>query len=218
MQFTRSSRSGVMTRTIGALSLLTCLAAVAGCGGSVTKPASPSGTTSTLTIRVYSSATGEIPQANFTVKASSSSALIRLADIRGVTGVDPQRAALRRAHSGNAVGSLAAKTTDGVISVAVNGDANYDLFLMSTANGANYTCLDIPGQIRGALSGFVTLARTTSGTMWNCPVVDGPDEPFQFGVDQFNEAMNPFGVRFGFITYAGTISSGSDMTGAWTPI
>ena len=118
------------------LSIAACVLASAACGGGGGQPASPSGITSILTIRVYNSATGEVPQANFTVKANSSPALIRLADIRGVTGVDPQRAALRLAHSSDGVGTLAAKTTNGVISVPVNGDATYDLFLMSTASGA----------------------------------------------------------------------------------
>jgi hypothetical protein len=201
---------------------------VAGCGGRGNNPSSPTppaGATATLTLtfHVYNSATGEIPGAGFTktvdVPAGTwfPTVSISLAQLP-LAGVDAGRAVLRYSHVGDKIGALIAKTLNGTLTFQPTFDATYDLFLMNASAGVDYACLDYTGEApHGASSAFPTLHRYTTATLLGCPVEDGPDEPIQLAVDQFNEALNPFGVRYGYVDYRGADGATGNMAVAWTP-
>jgi hypothetical protein len=177
----------------------------------------------TLVFRVYNSASGEIPGAGFTrtvdrvcCESQYPNVSIELSTIKAV-GVDPFRAVLRAAHQEDKVGSLVAKTTIGRLTIQPTGDATYDLFLMSTASGVDYRCLDYTGEaVHGATTSFPDLHRQTTGTLFGCPVEDGPDDPIELAVGQFNEALSPFGLRYGAIDYRGADATIGAMAVGWT--
>lgn len=211
--------------------LLACLmiASLGGfaCGGrgsdGPVSPSPPPTGTATLTFRVFNSKLGEVPGAGFVKSVARNGpngsfppVSIALAEI-SATGVDPQRAALRSSeHPDDRVGGLIARTTGGVLSFVPTGDATYDLFLMNAASGTNYDCLDYAAEkTSGMRTLFVTLRRVATGQIFGVQVVDGPDAPFEYAVEQFNSALNPFGVMYGHIQYVGLAMS-ADMTGGWS--
>ena len=88
---------------------------------------------------------------------------------------------------------------------------------MNAATGVSYDCLDYTAEaVRGASSAYPDLHRATTGTIYGCPLEDGPDEPFQAAVDLFNEALNPFGLRYGKIDYLGADGATGTMMGGWS--
>ncbi len=211
-------------RTTQVVAAIAVQALTIACGGSQpASPTPPGGKTATLTFRVYNSATGEIPGAGFTrtVQADAVSGLFPAVSISvsalKVAGVDPLRAVLRVEHQSDRIAPLIDKTTDGTLVFQPFAAATYDLFLMNAANGVSYDCLDYTEEAgRGATSAFPDLHRVTTGTIYGCPIADGPDGPFQTAVDQFNDAMNPFGLRYGFIDYRGADAMTGLMTGGWS--
>jgi hypothetical protein len=198
------------------------LSVLTACGSHATNPTSPSvppSSSGAVNFRVYNSATGEVSAATFSKSPSKGGDVsISLSDV-SIQGVDLRRAVLREAHQGDRVGAFVARTSNGALSAAVANGATYDLFLMSTASGLNYSCLDYQAQeesVTGASSDFPTMNRKTDGTIFNHKVVDGPDAPIEFAVSQFNTALNPFGIRYGAIEYLGVTTSTADMTVGWS--
>jgi len=202
-----------VNRVVIAGVLLSCL--FTACGGSPS-PASPSSLGAT-TFRVYNSALGPIPGATFTKSPSGlGDVTISLAEL-AISGIDRQRAVLREAHQDDRIGGFIARTSSGTLTARLTSGATYDLFLMSTASGVDYSCLDYSAEsVAGASTDFPALVRLTAGTIFNYPVVDGPDEPILFSVSQFNAALNPFGIRYGSIQYLGATASAADMTIGWS--
>jgi hypothetical protein len=89
---------------------------------------------------------------------------------------------------------------------------------MSNANAVDYDCLDYAVEAtHGAATAFPMLRRTTQGQIFNCPVVDGNDDTIQFAVGQYNDALNPFGIQYGHITYLGVSPATANMLVGWTP-
>jgi hypothetical protein len=213
--------------TLGATVMFVTMS-LGGCGGqgssSSTGPGSIQGRSATLTFRVYNGATGEVPGAGFTrtLDTDPSTGIFPTVSISlaglPVRGVDPARAALRLPHVGDQVGSLVAKTTSGTLTIQPTNSMTYELFLMNSSSGVDYGCLDYTAEATyGASTAFPTMRRITSGQIFGCPVEDGEDAAIQSAVDQFNSAMNPFGIKYGYITYGGTSSASSNMTMGWTP-
>ena len=48
-------------------------------------------------------------------------------------------------------------------------------------------------------------------------MVDGPDEVFAAMVDQYDSALNPFGIQYGSVQYLGLSASSADITAAYSP-
>jgi hypothetical protein len=201
--------------------LALCVLAV-GCGNS-TNPTSPGdgGTatarTVTVTFRVYNSTSGEIPASRFTRTSTGdvSPIEIRLSDL-AAAGVDPLRAAVYEAHVGGEMGAFVASTTNGGFKITrPPHDAVYDVFLMSTAGGANYTCLDSGWQPSDGWTRRYTTLRLAAGgeQVLGQPIVDWSDESFRFFAGEFSRALNPFGLQYGRVDFVG--NAAGEMTSGW---
>lgn len=216
-----------MPRRWGAAStvlLTTLLASCGSQGGPSTAPTPVPTRSATLTFRVYNSATGELSEATFSRVVESDlwtgllpSLSISLATL-SVRGVDPVRAVLRLPHVGDQIGGLVGKTVTGTLTIQPTNDMTYELYLMNAASSVDYGCLDYTAEaMLGASTAFPTLRRVTSGQILGCPIEDGEDDAIESAVGQFNQALNPFGIKYGLIIYVGTGASSANMTIGWAP-
>jgi hypothetical protein len=199
-----------------------CVLAVE-CGGG-TNPTAPADLgsaafrTVTVTFRVYNSTSGEIAASRLarTSTGDVSPIEIRLSEI-AVAGVDPLRAAVYEAHAGSEMGAFVTSTTNGVFKVArPPRDTVYDVFLMSTAGAANYTCLDAGWQpSSGWTRRYSTLRLAAAGEqVLGQPIADWSDESFRFFTGEFSRALNPFGLQYGRVDFVA--NAAADMTGGWS--
>ncbi len=173
-----------------------------------------------VTLRVYNSALGEITAAARTISAALPTGatlqiVLPIPDLQA-TGVDPLRAAVYEAHAGAQLGQFVASTKDGTIRFTVQTSGTYDVFLMSTASGVDYTKAD--AQIVGTeqpVARYATMRRARAGEpVLGQIAVDETDDSFRFAAEQFTAALNPFGLQYGQISFVGNAVT-ADITAAW---
>lgn len=126
-----------------------------------------------------------------------------------VQGVNPSRAVLREVNNGGKLGKFKKYANNGSIDLIItnaegaSGQVQYDLFLFNSTNNVDYEGLEVNNP--SATYRFGTMKRVDRDGM------TGPDYIFVNVVNQFNEALNPFGILFGEIRYLGVTTESANM-------
>jgi hypothetical protein len=194
------------------------------CGGSGGSPTAPSGgapsRSVTLDFRVFNSTEGQVKA--LTRTATPNEAFTVLVSELGVAGVDAERIVVRR-RATNTLGvivtaspcwdssgsSCSGASAAGKATWLPTEDAALDVFLMNAKNGANYNCMDAPGD-KGwswALMQYgrdATLRMAPPGEEFHgYHATSGPEEAMSAAAAVASAALNPFGIKYGQITYVG---------------
>lgn len=205
---------------------LVIVAVIAACVGtscsSPSAPTTPPTDTGGVEVSVYNSASGLVRTVFRQINVGQSLS-ISVGEL-GTAGVDPLRIAVRQRHAGEQLGSLVAFSAAGTVAVNALPGSQYDVFLMNLSNGVSYECLDYNRE-RGAggiSSRYATLRRASPMDAVRPDLfvlyapLDGPDDQFRWAAELFTRALNPFGLKFGSVTF--TTSGTADIVAGWADI
>lgn len=169
----------------------------------------------TLSFDVYNSTAGKLSGfKRATGGEGSGEIIIRIAEL-GVKGVDPLRMVVRERHKDGWLGRLVAFSGNGEVILPVpKEDRAYDIFLMNASNHVYYPCLD---QQKVRMLKNKRIVRVIRNDYQQA----GPGPVLKDIFRQLNDALNPFGIRYGFLDYSakykqGDMSAGYGYTGEKT--
>jgi hypothetical protein len=202
--------------------LAIALAATA-CGGGGSSPTAPTQTTPPVQTQpaqvevrlwLYNSIRGPVGTVSKTLNKGAP-LQVRTADL-GVSGVDSKFVVVRERNVGGLIGNMVAayrcieppclsQQVAGEVTFVPTG-TDYDIFLMDDTTGVNYACLDDAYGAKAELTLHrdTTLRRLSPGQVFHeystRPASPG-DEPFVRAARMYSEALSPFGLRYGSISF-----------------
>jgi len=125
----------------------------------------------------------------------------------GVSGVDSRRIVVREKNQDGKIGKLVEFSVTGEVTIKVpEQDTSYDIFLMNSVNKVNYSCLDQKKIEMVNKKRFIKVIRRDFGQA-------GSDRILKNIFKQINGALNPFGIKYGYLYYNRSFTEGDMSAG-----
>jgi hypothetical protein len=161
----------------------------------------------TVDFDVYNSTQGK--QSHFertAVPVKQKEFIIRIDRLR-IANVDPLRIVIRERHQNGKLGRLVAFSGTGEVTLPVPQENRaYDIFLMNASNQVYYPCLDEKKVKMLKNKRYVRVIRNDFQQA-------GPDAILKNVFRQINDALNPFGIRYGYLDYSSKYKTGDMAAG-----